>query len=225
YVGANGFWNDYSCGPKGFSYIAGIGMNSLIALQKKLLAKFAIELGINNSPYEKQYQRIKEKINLLFWDNHIASYFDYDVPKKSIFTTPNETRFWGLDNLLPLLAGIMSFKRAKLMKRYVLGSDYYGKYPAITTDLSADFQDERRLMVWSMTNWLVVQGLKEYKFNHQAKTIATNIFNALIRNWVRFQGLPEALSGTHNLAPMENPNLAGVGCWASFYLFLKEVYF
>ena len=34
-----------------------------------------------------------------------------------------------------------------------------------------------------------------------------------------------AMDATHELYQMENPNIAGVGSWAGFYLYLKEIYF
>ena len=74
-----------------------------------------------------------------------------------------------------------------------------------------------------MTNWLVVRGLRRYTLDDIADSISASIFNAFMSNWARFRSIPEALSGTHGLTPMENPNLAGVGCWAGFCLFLKEV--
>jgi hypothetical protein len=85
--------------------------------------------------------------------------------------------------------------------------------------------DERRLMVWVMTNWLVLQGLNSYGLERPSNIISSNIFNALLKSWTKYHCLPEALSATHDLYKMENPNLAGVGCWAGFYLYLKEVYF
>ncbi|MCX6991827.1 MAG: trehalase family glycosidase [Kiritimatiellaeota bacterium] len=221
-VGAGGFWNDYSGGPKGLPCVAGIGMNVLAALQKSIIAGFHRELGLDATRHERQWAETRDHINDLFWDDDIGFYFDYDADRRHIYQTPRGTRFWGLDNTLALLARIPTPKRAARMAAYFRSSNGYGKYPAITTDLSDDFMDERRLMVWIMTNWMVVQGLRLYALHDIADSISANILNALTRNWVRFRSIPEALSATHGLAPMENPNLAGVGCWTGFYLFLTE---
>ena len=70
----------------------------------------------------------------------------WDAEEKGIYRTPRGTRFWGLDNTLPLLAGIPARDRAARMDVHLRSSDGYGKYPAVTTDLSDDFVDERRLV-------------------------------------------------------------------------------
>ncbi|MFH1477030.1 MAG: trehalase family glycosidase [Verrucomicrobiota bacterium] len=221
-VGAGGCWNDYSAGPKRLSGVAGIGMNVLAALQKSIIAEFQHELGLDATRHERQWEETRDRINDLFWDDKIGFYFDYDADRRRIYQTLRGTRFWGLDNTLALLARIATPERAARMAAHFRTSAGYGKYPAITTDLSDDFMDERRLMVWIMTNWMVVQGLRLYALHDIADSISTNIFNALNSNWARFRSIPEALSATHGLAPMENPNLAGVGCWTGFYLFLTE---
>ena len=225
YVGLGGFWNDYSTGPKKNVQVAGIGINGMMALQKKLLAVFAEKIGIDKSGYANEYENLIERINELFWDEDKGFYFDYDTEKREIFKMPSGGYFWGLDNILALLGGFVTAERAERMEKYLLSSDYYGKYPAVTTDLSSDFMDERRLMVWVMTNWLVLQGLNSYGLERPSNIISSNIFNALLKSWTKYHCLPEALSATHDLYKMENPNLAGVGCWAGFYLYLKEVYF
>jgi len=82
--------------------------------------------------------------------------------------------------------------------------------------------DQRRLMVWVMTNWLVIQGLRKYKLHQTADSLAGQIFNALLRNWREHCALSETLSGICALAPMESANAASNGCWAGFQLYLKE---
>ncbi len=223
-TGAGGFWNDYSTGPEKYPYVAGIGMNSLIAFEKKILAEFAGETGTDSLKYRREYNDLSGEINARFWNEDIGFYFDYNAESGEIFRTRSGGHFWGLDNLLPLFAGIVPAERARRMEKYLLSSEYYGKYPAVTTDLSADFMDERRLMIWVMTNWLVIQGLNSYGMNAAAESISTNIFNAFLRAWTESRCLPEAFSGTHELCPMENPNIAGVGGWAGFCLYLNEVY-
>ncbi len=225
YVGAGGFWNDYSTGPKKNGQVAGIGINSMIAMEKKLLAVFAEEIGQDKSTYINEYEKLTRHINEFFWDEDTGFYFDYDADNRKIFKTLSGEYFWGLDNILPLLGGFVTEERAERMEKYLLSSNYYGKYPAITTDFSSDFMDERRLMVWVMTNWLVIQGLNCYGLDRPSSTISANIFNALLKSWTESHCLPEALSATHGMYKMENANLAGVGSWAGFYLYLKEIYF
>ena len=224
YTGVRGFWNDYAVGP-GETEAACIAMNSLIALQKRLISEFSSELGLDKECYYSQWSELRTRINSLFWDNEIGGYFDYDIRHRAIYRSSKGNHVWGLNNLLPLFAGIPESQKSRRIKRYLISSDYYGKYPAITTELSSDYQDERRLMIWVMTNWLVIQGLRLYGMHAIADGLARRIFNALVDCWDRYRCLPETLSGTHGLAPMENPNLAGVGCWTGFYLYLKEVYF
>ena len=222
YVGAGGVWNDYSTGPKGLPFVAGIGMNSLIALQKKTLFELSSKLGVPDERLRRDFENLKTQINDRFWDERLGFYFDYDHDRRQIYATVRKGRFFGLDNLLPLFAGIVPEGRIGRIARYLTSSRYYGRYPAITTDLSDDFMDERRLMVWIMTDWLVVQGLRNYRQHAIADSVSRRIFNTFLKIWNQSQNLPEALSGTLNLTPMENPTLAGVGCWTGFYLYFKE---
>lgn len=222
YVGAGGFWNDYSRGPKELPFVAGIGMNSMIALQKKILFELGTELGFQDERLRKDFENLKELINDRFWDERLDFYFDYDNDRKRVYTTIRGGRFFGLDNLLPLFAGIVPRERIASITRYLASSRYYGKYPAITTDLSDDFMDDRRLMTWVISGWLVIQGLRNYRQHAIADGIVRRIFNAFLKIWSQKHALPEALSGRFGLVPMENPTLAGVGCWGGFYLYLKE---
>jgi hypothetical protein len=222
-VGAGGFWNDYSRGPKELPHVAGIGANALAALQKRLLADFHRELGLDDSRHARESKAAEHRINELCWDDEAGFYFDWDTETGRIYRTPRGAPFWGLDNILPLFAGVPDEDRAEHMALPLRSSNKYGKYPAVTTDLSDDFMDERRLMVWAMTNWLVVRGLRRYALDDIADSISAGIVNALLSSWERYRSIPEALSGTHGLAPMENSNLAGVGCWAGYCLFLQEI--
>jgi neutral trehalase len=197
-------------------------MNSLLALEKGLLAEFAQTLGGDAGKYRKERQGLCARLNEWFWDEEAGFYFDYDAQAGRLYQTPSGQRFWGLDNTLSLLSGAVPPARAARMERSLLSSDRYGKYPALTTDLSDTFMDERRLMVWVMTNWLALQGMARCGLWRPAASIAANIFNAMLRSWVRFNCLPEAFSAPHGLCPAENPNIAGVGCWAGFYLYLKQ---
>ncbi|MDD5706172.1 MAG: trehalase family glycosidase [Kiritimatiellae bacterium] len=226
YVGPEGFgqWNDYSSGPKTLPFIASIGLNSMIALQKKIMFELGMELGFQDERLRKNFENLKEQINNHFWDDRLGFYFDYDHDRKRIYTTIRGRRFFGLDNLLPLFAGIVPQERIESITRYLTSSRHYGKYPAITTDLSDDFMDERRLMIWVISGWLVIQGLRNYRQHAIADGIARRIFNAFLKNWSQAHVLSEALSGPFGLAPMENSTLAGVGCWTGFYLYLQEAF-
>ncbi|MHB9139422.1 MAG: MGH1-like glycoside hydrolase domain-containing protein, partial [Victivallaceae bacterium] len=225
YVGAGGFWNDYSTGPKKMKTVAGIGINSLSVLEKNILSSFAAQLGFDAKAqqYAGESRTIAKHLNSRFWDEKAGLYFDYDIEQKVIFTTRSGRHFFGLDNLLPLYAGFVPQERLERIEYHLTSSHSYGKYAAITTDLSPDFMDERRLMVWAMTNWMVIKGLRNYKLDSTADSIAAHIFNGILKNWAIFRSLPEALSATHGFTPMENENLAGVGVWTAFYLYLKEV--
>jgi len=77
YVGAGGAWNDYSCGPDLTSF-AGIGMNSLIVLQKKVIFELGAELGVQNERLRKDFENLTAQINNRFWDRRLGFYFDYD---------------------------------------------------------------------------------------------------------------------------------------------------
>lgn len=220
---ANCFWNDYSTGPKTLPGIAGIGFHCLAAMQQQLILDLEAGLGREDRALRQAHAALVERINRHFWDEEAGGYFDYDLAQGRIYTTRRGGRFWGLDNLLPLTAGIATPGRAARLARHLRSSRSYGRYAAITTDLSPDFMDERRLMIWPMTNWLVIQGLRRYRLDAIADGIAERILSAMLRIWHDHHALPESLSGICGLAPSENPNLAGVGCWSAFALYLDEV--
>jgi hypothetical protein len=222
-VDAGGFWNDYARGPKELPHVAGIGVNALAVVQKQRLADFHRELGLDGSHHAKESTAAADRINELCWDEEAGFYFDWDADTGRIYRAPRGGRFRGLDNILPLFAGVPDEERASRMAAPLRSSQGYGKYPAVTTDLSDDLMDERRLMVWVMTNWLVVRGLRRYALDDIADSISGNIFNAYLNSWARIRSIPEALSAEHGLAQLESPNLAGVGGAAGICLYLKEV--
>jgi len=167
-----------------------VDLNSLYALDAWCLSQIAriLDKREEYEAYLAEYERMKELINSMLWDEKEAFYFDRHWDGR--FSTRKAS-----SNFYPLLARIPDEDRALLMVKRLLNSrEFWGEYviPTISRDDPA-FKDQEywRGTAWPPTNYLLYQGLKAYGFDAIASEFARKSLDLFLRTWKNFQLCPE----------------------------------
>ncbi len=106
------------------------------------------------------------------WDPYAKSYWSRD------FVTHRMLKQQSIATLMPLYAGSVSKERAaelvaKLENQNVFGPDF----PVPSVPLDSPFFDPERYWqgpTWVNTNWLIIEGLKQYGYHDHAAALAEN---------------------------------------------------
>jgi hypothetical protein len=180
----------------GFSQVTGtmtmncVDLNSLYALDSWCLAQIAAVLDrqIDYEKYSEEYNRTKELVNRLLWDEQQGFYYDRHWSGRF-------SRTMSASNFYPLLARIPDQNRALEMLKKMLDPDlFWGEYilPTVSRDDPA-FADQQywRGAIWAPTNYLVYQGLKAYSFDAAAAEFAAKSQDIFMKTWENFQLCPE----------------------------------
>jgi len=160
-----------------------IGLNSLYALDAECLSEMAAILGKDeeNRKLAAEYEQMKQLISEKLWNEKDGIY---------------ENRFWNGEfsgrlsptSFYPLFAGIATQKQAeRMVKEHLLNpEEFWGTYvvPSISRNDPA-FADQHywRGSIWGLTNYMVYQGLKRYKFDSSSFQFAQKSFDLFMDDW------------------------------------------
>ncbi len=198
--------------------VLSVGVNSGLYLHKLIMARIAEELGDRRSAYyRRQAARIHRRIQERFWDESAGFYFPYDMAANrpyrlsspDVFT--GDDRLYSLHNLISLQCGVPSPGQARRMMAVFNDPALYARFCAVVARLNASGVDERRLRVWPLYNWFVLQGLRMYGLHTEADRLSTNLYNMIFRAWYCHDNLPECFDATHGYLPEEFPHTGGIG--------------
>ena len=198
--------------------VLSVGLNSNLYIHKQVMARIAVELGDRKAAvYQKQADQIRNQIQQRLWDEEAGFYFAYDMAKNKPYRTPSpdaftgDDRLYSLHNLISLQSGVPTSEQAGRMMAVFNDPAKYGRFKAIVSRLNASGIDERRLRVWPLYNWFVLQGLRMYGLHAEADRLSVNLFNMVFRSWYCYDNLPECFDATHGYLPEEFPHTGGIG--------------
>ena len=180
-------WDDATYDEESWTMrLNALDLNCLYALDSRCLALMAEELNLPQEAahYRQEYERLKELINTKMWDAKTGFYYD---------------QYWdgrlsgakAASSFYPLLAGVASPQQADQMVKHLLNEEeYWGDYilPTISRD-HPSFNDQQywRGTIWPPTNYLVYQGLKNYRYDQIASQYAERSVQLFIGSWLRYQ--------------------------------------
>ncbi|MFC2168961.1 amylo-alpha-1,6-glucosidase [Acidobacteriota bacterium] len=166
-----------------------LDLNSLYTLDAWCLAQIAniLDEGNESKKYLEEYEKMKELVNVYFWNEKEGFYFD---------------RLWdgqfsirkAASNFYPLLARIPDQNKALRMVKHLLNEEeFWGEYviPTVSRDDPA-FKEQQfwQGSVKALTNYLIYQGLKANGFDAVASELAQKSSNLFLRVWENFQLCP-----------------------------------
>ncbi len=160
-----------------------IGLNSLYALDAECLSKIAAILGREEDSlrFAIEYDELKQRISTKLWNERDGIY---------------ENRLWNGEfsrrlsptSFYPLFAGIATQRQAeRMLKEHLLNpKEFWGAYviPSISrSDIAFPDQFYWRGSIWGLTNYMVYQGLKRYKFDSTSFEFAQKSFDLFMDDW------------------------------------------
>jgi len=163
-----------------------LDLNCLYAVDSRCLSLMAEELNLPQEAvhYRQEYERLKNLINTKMWDAKTGFYYDQ-------YWDGRLSSAKAASSFYPLLAGIASPQQADQMVGHLLDEkEFWGDYilPTISRD-HPSFNDQQywRGTIWPPTNYLVYQGLKNYRYDQIASQYAERSVRLFIRSWLQYQ--------------------------------------
>ncbi|MCL2513284.1 MAG: hypothetical protein FWF08_05220 [Oscillospiraceae bacterium] len=159
------------------------GLNALMAMDCKLLAKMARLLGKKDDETEltERAERLSRLINEELWDEKTGCYMN---------------RHWtgefdpclSLTHFYPLTAGIVQPERMdRLVNGHLLNPDeFWGEYviPNVSrSDPAFNDQDYWRGRIWAPTNFIVAEGLRHAGLKEAGSELAKKGLDMFLRCW------------------------------------------
>jgi len=160
--------------------IDAIDFSTFLCQDAMYLAKIYKELGNveKETQFNELYQKTKDAINNILWNDKIGLYFDATFDGKTTeMATPA--------SFLPMLAGIASKEQAeKMVKNLTDESKFWGymPVPTISKDHPLFNKDMWRGGTWLNTNYFVIKGLKNYGYNQLAEELKEKTL-ASVNKW------------------------------------------
>jgi len=149
--------------------IEDVFFNSILIRANEILKEIAKEIDEEiPSTLLSSMNMATKAINEL-WDDETGMFYNRNFISHDLIMEPT------LASLMPLYTGVISRAKAKRIVDLMRNPNQYGtKFGVPTVPVSsADFDDRRYWQgpVWINTNWLLIDGLKRYGFNEEAKNL------------------------------------------------------
>ncbi len=148
-----------------------VGLNSLYALDTETLALMARELGLaaESQQLQARYEKIRTAINSKLWSEEDGLYLNR-------YWDGRFSRRLSLENFYPLLAGLVTEERARILLEALRESKRFGfeQLPPFIArnDPAFDATAAGRGASWAPANYLLYLGLKRYGFHEESAQIA-----------------------------------------------------
>lgn len=154
---------------------------AMVADQLKQIAELVGD-DARAAKFEKEYSILKQLINEAMWSQQDQFYTDLKTDR-----TPFNA--WSVASYWALLSGVAGEAQAASMKAYLFDETNF-KTPFMVPTLgrkSPDYDADGGLYwrgaVWVPTNTMVIKGLQKYGFTDEARAIAINGLEGMVKTW------------------------------------------
>lgn len=163
-----------------------VDFSSFMANDIECLIKMAEILGYKDekSYLENIYEKIKENINLLLWDDDHKFYYD-----RTLSGSFNKIKT--VASFTPLFAGVVDQKRAEYLVEHLLDKEEFATefpVPSTAKNEPSYSTDLWRGPTWINYNYLIIKGLKRYGYDELAEDIAKKTIYE-IAHWYQEEGV------------------------------------
>ncbi len=151
---------------------------------------------------EELDQRIKLSKDAMeeLWDAYSSQYYSREHVTHKLIKVPT------IATLMPLYAGCISHERAEQLTKHLYNPNTFGTdYPVPSVPKDSSWFEEHRYWqgpTWMNTNWLIVQGLKNYKYDDLADAISMSSIDMVRQSgfYEYFSPLNATGAGIHNFS-------------------------
>jgi neutral trehalase len=143
--------------------------NSILIRNNKILEDIAAEIGETiPADLRENFEKAENALEQL-WSEESGTYFSRN------FVTKEWIREEYIGSLMPLYSGAISKKRAKKVVDSLKNDlKYWARYPVPSVPMNSFYFNHHRYWqgpAWINTNWLLIDGLKQYGYEDEAELI------------------------------------------------------
>lgn len=143
--------------------------NSILIRNNKILEDIAAEIGESiPADLRENFEKAEKALEEL-WSEESGTYFSRN------FVTKEWIREEYIGSLMPLYSGAISKKRAeKVVANLKNDLKYWARYPVPSVPMNSFYFNHHRYWqgpTWLNTNWLIIDGLKQYGYEEEAELI------------------------------------------------------
>lgn len=133
------------------------------------------------------------------WDETSGQYYSRSFVSHKLIEEPTIATF------LPLYAGSISQERAEHLVKLLKSKTFNLKWPVPSVPQSSDFFNPLKYWqgpTWINTNWLIIEGLKNYGFDEEAEILKQRTIGLVIKSglWEYFSPLTGTPAGAPNFS-------------------------
>ena len=165
-----------------------IDFSSFIANEARCLSYLAKAIGKEDKAkqWNDIFEKTKEKINELLWDDEDKFYYDRRLKDGTFIKVKSVASF------LPLFAGVCDEEKAAHLVEHLSNPNEFGT-PFMIPTVSADDKtyktmDMFRGAVWLNFNYLIAQGLDEYGYSELSTQIKESTIE-MLKKWYLSDGV------------------------------------
>lgn len=149
--------------------IEDVFFNSILIRANEILKEIAKEIDEEIPATLLNSMNMATKAINELWDDETGMFYSRNFVSHHLIVEPT------IASLMPLYTGVISHAKAKRIVELMRNPNQFGtKFGVPTVPISSADFDERRYWqgpVWINTNWLLIDGLKRYGFNEEAKNL------------------------------------------------------
>jgi len=160
--------------------LAAVDLNSYVALQDRILARMASELG-HMDEEEKYLARAMEQkklINRKLWDPETGFYYDRDM------NTDKLVKIKTIASFFPLFAMAPDREMAKQVRDHAMDREEFNTgipLPSVSRDDPTFEKDCWRGPVWINTAYMAICGLENYGFYEEASVLSFKLVDGVYK--------------------------------------------
>lgn len=135
-----------------------------------------------------------------YWDAYTSQYYSRE------HVTHKLIKVQSIATLMPLYSGVISKERAEQLVRHLYNPQTFGTdYPIPSVPKSSEWFKEHGYWqgpTWMNTNWLIIDGLRRYKFDEIADAVSVSSLEMVLKNgfYEYFSPLDASPAGIENFS-------------------------
>lgn len=180
--------------------IEDLTFNSILIRANHHLRNIAKDIGKKLPDELIESMRKTEAALETMWDEATGQYYSRSFVTHNLITVPS------IGTLMPLYSGKITKERAKQLVSLLHEKKQFGpKYPVPSAPVSSDWFNPHHYWqgpVWINTNWMIIDGLKQYGFKDEAADLARKTLELMEKSgfYEYFSPLDGSPAGTKNFS-------------------------
>jgi alpha,alpha-trehalase len=201
-------------------HYAAVCLNSLLYKYERDLAELATMLGqpAQAGQWKREADDRQRAINKYLWNPEKGMFFDYE------FTTGKQSSYVYATIFYPLWSGLASKEQAAVVDSHLPLLDRPGGLATSTTSTGLQWDLP---FGWAPLNWLAVDGMKKYGYIDDARKVAGEFSNTILKSFKKEGTIHEKYNVETESSNVEliagYQNVIGFGWTNAFYVAMEPL--